>query len=1859
MRKTLFILLTVTILEGGGVYSLFEEKVLKDVGIRDTLVFYPKLGIVLVGKTYRGEIVDTSEIIPVSDFLSKSEYENLHYIFGKALSDSLRRQARSRAGEGLIPDIEIPIAFPKGLGFIGEGGKLTIDGRQDITFGGRTSYWTDQLTSEYGAPSKFPQLEMDQKLQVRLTGTVGQKIQVEIDHDSERENQLKNKVKLSYKGDEDEIIQLIEAGDTRLQLPSTHYSGFSGGGRQGLFGIRTEAKIGPLKIMAIASREQGESQSSSYKGGAAIDSFTLFAKDYVKNKFFYLGENDSITEIFLFVDDANANNDSATGAIYGVAWFYWPGNPVPDTTISVYGHFNLLRMDEDFRFYRNSNVIELLVPFDDSYILGAYYITATGDTIGDLSDSTFLKLKLIRPKWNDFPQEHITPHPQTYEDSLWTFLWNLSPKNIYSLGGTNISYQDLEIKIFKKESGIDVDGENGRTYLEIMRLDPEGDGRVNEYITVGGRDYNLLDLLNGYLFFPHPFPFADTALSEPDSSFYWKKIVYPEDGVKYYIMIKYRERSEIISLRPFIIEGSEVVKYNGRVLERNVDYIIDYEAGIITIINQDILRDPNAEIEISYDYAPFFSMKQRSIVGTRFEYELSENFKLGSTWLLRSEGTIDQRPRLGEEPTRTALGEFDFYFNSEFEFLTRFINKLPLISTDVPSRLTIQGEVARSFPNPNTKGDAYLDDMEAVKLSMDIPIARTAWIYGSIPLDTNGVELDTAHLAKRIIWATPVDLVKAGDVYPQLSPEEANDKTSVMFIEVEPNVEGDTLSWASLNTLLSVLGTDLTNMDFLEIRVKGDGMKLHIDLGYEIPEDIVWRRKDGKVMGYDDWIVEYEIDPVTGDTIDSIINKLIRNEDRNQNGLLEISEDVGLDLVAGDDDYWTTGASDDGNDDFHYDEKNKYDYSGINGTEGNQRIDSEDLDNDRILTMNSNYFEITIDLDDTMNYPFEEKTEAGWRYYRIKLTDNKYVRAFGSPSWDNIKFARLWVSGFTRKDTLWIARMEITGSKWRNYGVFTTDTLLPPDTTEMVNIGLVNNKENMDYTPPPGVRLKRDQRGIVEREQSLSIIYENIKKSHYTIAHRQLYEKQDLLEYREIKFYVRAKEEYDDYPILFLRLGKDTNNYYEVRWQVTGKEWKEVVIPIDSLTQIKKTVLDTTENPSDFHLIGDYGFKGYPTFTDIEMYEIGIINGSDDPISGEIWVDELRLSGPRREGGIAFRGNLNFSLADIADFSLFYTKEEANFQMLTESSRSRDELTSYTFSSNFHLDKFLPKEWGFSIPISYERKKSLKIPKFLTGSDIILKGKQRIENQTLNYSQSLSFQFSKTGSKNTLLKWFVDPFNLRGNWRSIYNSGPLSRITQEHRDASLSYRYNPVTNPLRILGLDFYYFPSSFSFSLNYSRDSTVTYSKTSFSTTRDIQTYGGFSGSISYSPFRNMSFSYGQDRTHNLDLDPDKRFGREVNMSENISFNYSFNLFGIISPNTGYAASYTEDRSEDSLGFRNVIQSNNLNISMPLEFPKLLRLIASLRDESKDTILEEAGPLQPILIQFEKLSRILQAPTISYSISKSSSFYRLEERPQWSYRWGFALDPGISGLDDARSGRNYTQNFDFNGSIGLSGFRIGYGGNWGLNKNIAYGTITTTKSVTLPQLNFNLYDLTKIIPFGKGVIKSASFQANFSRNLQESEGTEGYRSSSREINFSPSMNFQFKKGVKADLNVNYRKITGRQVDINVVENIEENKGLSLNVSYTFKNPKGFKLPLIGKHILKIKSELTTNLRISYNSSKKTQAGLPFDDTKSIGFSFSSQYSFSRSITGGLNFEYNTRRDNLRARTYKDISLSMSASFKF
>ena len=166
-------------------------------------------------------------------------------------------------------------------------GRLKVTGSQRITIGGSSTKRKPEQVTESSNKGFFPDLKMEQKLNLGISGTIGKKIKVDVKQTSDESIFEKNKISIKYEGDEDDPIKLIEAGDTRLSLSGSQFISYSASS-QNLFGIKGEFEFGKLKLTTIVSQQEGQQASATATGNAVEQESDYMDKHFFRNKYFSL-----------------------------------------------------------------------------------------------------------------------------------------------------------------------------------------------------------------------------------------------------------------------------------------------------------------------------------------------------------------------------------------------------------------------------------------------------------------------------------------------------------------------------------------------------------------------------------------------------------------------------------------------------------------------------------------------------------------------------------------------------------------------------------------------------------------------------------------------------------------------------------------------------------------------------------------------------------------------------------------------------------------------------------------------------------------------------------------------------------------------------------------------------------------------------------------------------------------------------------------------------------------------------------------------------------------------------------------------------------------------------------------------------------------------------------------------------------------------------------------------------------------------------------------------------------------------------------------------------------------------------------
>jgi cell surface protein SprA len=271
------------------------------------------------------------------------------------------------------------------------------------------------------------------------------------------------------------------------------------------------------------------------------------------------------------------------------------------------------------------------------------------------------------------------------------------------------------------------------------------------------KGYITIDPLNGRIIFPVIEPFgADlasqfTASEQSLINKYTFTALYDSTQViarqlftrqnRYVIKGAYQsDVASEFSLNSINVPEGSVKVFAGTIpLQEGTDFTVDYMAGRVKILNTAILTSGQA-IKITTENNELFGLQQRSLFGTRLDYRVNKKLNLGGTFMNLSEKPLTAKVNIGEEPINNTIWGMDFNYSSASRFLTKMVDKLPFVSTRVPSSITFFGEFAQLIPghpkalnaDGTQGGTSYLDDFEASRSVIDLK-SSIAWQLSGTP----------------------------------------------------------------------------------------------------------------------------------------------------------------------------------------------------------------------------------------------------------------------------------------------------------------------------------------------------------------------------------------------------------------------------------------------------------------------------------------------------------------------------------------------------------------------------------------------------------------------------------------------------------------------------------------------------------------------------------------------------------------------------------------------------------------------------------------------------------------------------------------------------------------------------------------------------------------------------------------------------------------------------------------------------------------------------------------------------------------------------------------------------------------------
>ncbi len=121
----------------------------------------------------------------------------------------------------------------------------------------------------------------------------------------------------------------------------------------------------------------------------------------------------------------------------------------------------------------------------------------------------------------------------------------------------------------------------------------------------------------------------------------------------------------------------------------------------------------------------------------------NEKLAVGGNIINLNERPLTQKAQFGSEPVNNTIFGAYLTYRTEVPKLTKWVNKLPNIDTDVPSYVSVRSELAYLIPGTprgiDLEGAAtsYIDDFEGSQIPLDIRSPRQ-WYMASTPQGQTG-----------------------------------------------------------------------------------------------------------------------------------------------------------------------------------------------------------------------------------------------------------------------------------------------------------------------------------------------------------------------------------------------------------------------------------------------------------------------------------------------------------------------------------------------------------------------------------------------------------------------------------------------------------------------------------------------------------------------------------------------------------------------------------------------------------------------------------------------------------------------------------------------------------------------------------------------------------------------------------------------------------------------------------------------------------------------------------------------------------------------------------------------------------------
>ena len=1247
-------------------------------------------------------------------------------------------------------------------------------------------------------PDLIPQFQPEFQFGIEVGGTITDRIHVDVDYDQRREFDAANNINVYYQGAGGELLQRVEMGDVSIELPASRY--LAQGIPAGNFGFKAAARVGGMDVEGIWAQQNGQVATREFRLGGAGDAglvqdqeLVLDDADYVTGQYFFLVDPEALSDwphvdvltldrwdapvterpradrLVVYRDEGVSVRRSTEQAETDR---FLADAVSDDGALTHSGLFTLLEPGRDYYVHPSGLWIALRAPLRDDEALAVAYETESGQNVGN-PDAEAL------PR-GETPQLRLVRGPVTvHQPGQPTWEWEMH--QVYRLDSSaEVDPTTLELVIsLGHEAGGATFKEFAGERLPLLRLfglddDAPADRIDPAHVFRPGAELDVIEpapIRGTFIVFPTLEPFgrpppvptegltaleSAAVLGDDANTAIYNEVdpVVREGSSRFRLNFDYQVQLEGLlssfNLGAFgIRQGSERIRIDDRLLVRGVDYVIDYDLGLVTFLDPQATLGPNpdAVIRATWEERSLFQIAPTTVFGLNARAPVGAFGEVNLVGLYQEEQSIVRRPQLGFTPSAVFLGGVTGQLAFQADWVSRALDAIPLLSVDSITRVDVSGEVALSAPDPNTAGATYLDDFESTDA---IPLALDAheWELGSAPQDLTGVSQLSAPLtvenATQLVWQDRY--LENGVEVGSLRPQDIDKKIAFAGAQLAERVlyltaggdgrDAETPQWRSITTPLSTTGRDLSRSEYLEFYAAPRGRAvskavLVIDIG-TVSEDAFYFDEDGNLTGLTD------IGSPWGQ------------------GLLDEEARLAARDVWGPDDdrqgLWNQSCEADRLNPVPLGDPR------ANCTVLNGRPDTEDLNANGVLDGEGPHYRYVVPVGELSSYLVRDRsaTETDFRLYRIPLRGPGGIPLNGANDaiWRFVKHIRLTlVKPVEGEGTVALARFRITGSRWTKRNVDGVLSGLLGEVpgagaaTANVRVGPVSQVTDGDvYVSPPGVESEPQDPtsalgagGVEFNEKSLRLTWDALPGDERAeVYYRYPQQPRSFLEYRQIRFWAVAREGSwgagGDHRLL-MKLGTDSRNYYVYQTSlhntgiaVSREDWlPEHVVDFREWFRLKaeaeRRLADGDGGPlavwsadSTYGLVLEDRARA-PNLSAIRELTLAVYNGGTMEAAGEVWIDDLRLGAGTRRPGLAGQLDMELDAGGVMQAAISYSGQGGRFNQLGDAP-TYETVNELHVQTTTQLGRFAPEAWGVAMPVTVSYQQTDLDPIFLQGTDI-------------------------------------------------------------------------------------------------------------------------------------------------------------------------------------------------------------------------------------------------------------------------------------------------------------------------------------------------------------------------------------------------------------------------------------------------------------------------------------------------------------------------------------------------------------